>query len=118
METLGQFLKREREFRGISREQLGRSTRMSQTILAVLEEDLPVPAPQTIYIKSFLKNYANHVGLDPTEILARFQTERAAEPAAAKPLTAAKPQKSAFRPLLVILLVASFIAAAAYLMTK
>lgn len=118
METLGQFLKREREFRGISREQLGRSTRISQTILTVIEDDIPIPPHQAIYMRSFLKNYANHVGLDAGEILARFQSERGNPSASATPIATVQPPKSSSKNILILFIIAVFAGLAAYLASR
>lgn len=72
METLGQFLKREREFRGISLENLSGLTRINPGVLKRIEEDDLGTAPQSVYLKSFLKTYAGQLGLDPREILNRY----------------------------------------------
>lgn len=73
METLGQLLKREREFRGISLVKLADETRISQKILKGIEEDRVDGAPQEIYLRGFLKTYARHIGLNADEVLARYQ---------------------------------------------
>jgi len=114
METLGQFLKREREFRGISREKLYQSTRISQSMLKVLEEDLPIPSNQSIYARSFLKNYAQQVGLDANEILARFKTERGDPSSSAVPIAGLQPKQGASRAALIALAVLILLGLAAY----
>ena len=73
METLGQLLKREREFRGISLVKLADETRISQSILKGIEEDHIHGAPQEFYLRGFLRAYARHVGLNADEILSRYQ---------------------------------------------
>ena len=116
METLGQFLKREREFRGITLEQLKRLTRISKSILSVLEDDLPVPTQQTIYMRSMLKNYARGLGLNEDEILARFQSERGKPLPPTDPViqTTHRRQEDNSRVLFVILIIAACVAFVAY----
>jgi len=79
METLGQFLKREREFRGMSLEKLAGLTRINPSVLKRIEEDDLAAAPQSIYLKSFLKTYAAHLGLDSNDILGRYEHQKPEE---------------------------------------
>ena len=72
-ETLGQFLKKEREFKGMSLEQLSELTRINSSVLKSIEEDRSHRVPQGIYVRGFLKSYALHVGLNPDDILSRHQ---------------------------------------------
>jgi cytoskeletal protein RodZ len=72
METLGQFLKREREFRGITIDRLAGMTRINSGVLKKIEEDDFRPPLQPVYIKSFLKSYAGSLGLDPREVLSKY----------------------------------------------
>lgn len=84
METLGRFLKREREFRGVSLTKLAEETRINQKILKGIEEDRIDGAPQEIYLRGFLKTYARYIGLNADEVLARYQGQ-AGERKAADP---------------------------------
>lgn len=79
METLGQFLKREREFRGMSLEKLAGLTRINPSVLKQIEDDNLAAAPQSIYLKSFLKTYASHLGLDSQDILGRYENQKPEE---------------------------------------
>lgn len=78
METLGQFLKREREFRGISLKDLFRITKINASFLAKIEEDRLDELPKGAFLRGFLKSYSSAIGLDPAEVLARFQATQAA----------------------------------------
>lgn len=73
METLGQFLKREREFRGISLERLAGMTRINSGVLKKIEEDDFGRTTQAIYVRSFLKSYAGQLGIDASEVLRRYE---------------------------------------------
>jgi cytoskeletal protein RodZ len=74
-ETLGQYLKRERESRTVSLEELSKGTRISRPFLEALEKDDFSSFPQRIFIPGFLKGYARYVGLDIKEVLARYQIQ-------------------------------------------
>ncbi len=74
-ETLGQYLKRERESRTVSLEELSKGTRISRPFLEALEEDDFSSFPQRVFIPGFLKGYARYVGLDIKEVLARYQVQ-------------------------------------------
>jgi len=74
-ETLGQYLKRERESRTVSLEELSKGTRISRPFLEALEKDDFSSFPQRVFIPGFLKGYARFVGLDIKEVLARYQIQ-------------------------------------------
>ena len=71
-ESLGQFLKNERESRSVSLEELSKGTRISRLFLEALEKDDYLFFPQRDFIPGFLKGYARYLGLDPAEILQRY----------------------------------------------
>jgi len=72
-ETLGQYLKRERESRRISVEELSRTTRINYPFLRALEENDFDFFSQDDFIPGFLRLYAPHVGLDCQEVLQRYE---------------------------------------------
>jgi len=74
-ETLGQYLKRERESRTVSLEELSNGTRISRPFLEALEKDDFSSFPQRVFIPGFLKGYARFVGLDIKEVLARYRIQ-------------------------------------------
>lgn len=74
IETLGQYLKQEREFRKVSREDLSKQTKISLRVLTALEEDRYQELPQGTFVRGFLKVYARHIGLNEAEILKRYET--------------------------------------------
>jgi cytoskeletal protein RodZ len=80
METLGQFLKREREFRGVSIDRLSGMTRINASVLKKIEDNNFGGATQAIYIRSFLKAYAGQLGLDAAEVLSRYEGQIGIEP--------------------------------------
>ncbi|HEX5037180.1 MAG TPA: helix-turn-helix transcriptional regulator [bacterium] len=80
METLGQFLKREREFRGVSLDRLAGMTRINAGVLKRIEDDDFGRDTQAIYVRSFLKAYAGQLGLDAAEVLSRYEGQVGIEP--------------------------------------
>lgn len=75
LETLGQYLRREREFRNVSLEELSKGTRISLPFLEALESDDFQFFSQAEFILGFLKGYARHLGLDQEEILRRYRIQ-------------------------------------------
>ena len=82
METLGEFLKREREFRNISLEGLAQSTKIGVHLLKAIEEDHLDLLPKGAFIRGFLKTYSRAVGLNSDDVLLRYQS---LQPAAGRP---------------------------------
>ncbi|MDP2942296.1 MAG: DUF4115 domain-containing protein [Candidatus Omnitrophota bacterium] len=77
MESIGTRLKQAREDKGISLEQAQKDTRIHNKILAALEDDRPAEAISgTVYIKSFIRKYADYLGLDGTSLAEEYHGER------------------------------------------
>lgn len=72
-ETLGQFLKRERESKNIPLESIAQSTKISLAILKNIEADQLASLPKGPYLKGFLRNYALATGLNLEEVFSRYQ---------------------------------------------
>jgi cytoskeletal protein RodZ len=74
-ETLGQYLRRERESRSISLEEVSRATRIGLSFLEALERDDFRFFSRPEFIPGFLKGYARHIGLDVQEVLRRYHLQ-------------------------------------------
>jgi cytoskeletal protein RodZ len=76
-QTLGQYLKREREARDVSLEELSHGTRINRPFLEALERDDFNFFSQKEFVLGFLKRYARFLSLDEQDVLRRFiiQTE-------------------------------------------
>jgi len=72
-ETLGAFLKRERELRNLSLEDLARMTKVKRHFLLAIEENRYDALPSPIYVKGFLSAYAKSVGTEPEKVLIRYE---------------------------------------------
>jgi cytoskeletal protein RodZ len=75
-ETVGEYLKRERESRRVTLEEISRSTRINRPYLEALERNDFRFFPRPDYIQGFLRGYARHIGLDPGEVLKRYEFQQ------------------------------------------
>ena len=72
-ESLGAFLRRERESRKISLKEVAKHTRIREHFLKAIEENRSELLPSATFVKGFLNAYAKYLGLNPHEILLRYQ---------------------------------------------
>jgi len=72
MASLGQELKRERELRGISLEEISESTKINRKFLQALEEDKLELMPSKFFIKALLRTYAKFLGLEEHSVLNKY----------------------------------------------
>ncbi len=75
-ETLGEFLRRERELRAISLEEVARTTRIPLQTLRRIESNEFDLLPSRVFVRGFLQAYAQTLGLDPGPLLRRFDLKR------------------------------------------
>jgi transcriptional regulator with XRE-family HTH domain len=73
MKRLGEFLRGERQARGISLQQIAADTRISMTMLQAIENGDGEQLPAPVLIKGFLRSYAQRIGLDPEDVIAEYQ---------------------------------------------
>lgn len=76
METPGQCLKRGREDRGLSVEDVSRATKIGVAYLKAIEEDRYEVLPAEVFAVGFLRQYATSVGLDPDDVVLRYRVAR------------------------------------------
>jgi cytoskeletal protein RodZ len=72
-ETLGKYLKSQRESKKISLSDVAKNTRVREPILRAIEEDQHTLLPPATYVKGFLLAYAKYLGLDLNDILLRYE---------------------------------------------
>jgi cytoskeleton protein RodZ len=80
-ESLGQYLRREREARGISLREVAKNTRVRESLLKAMEEDRHDLLPAPTIVKGFLNAYAKYVGLNPHDLILRYQNAPHGQPA-------------------------------------
>ena len=75
-DTIGRWLKSERETRRLSIEEVASTTRIPRKTLESLEEDRFEDLPSGVFVRGFIKAYATVGEMDADEVLARFDSER------------------------------------------
>jgi cytoskeletal protein RodZ len=75
-QSIGSFLKTQRELRHMSLEEVARVTRIPTPSLESIEADRFDELPGEVFVRGFLKSYAVAVGMLPAEILARYTSSR------------------------------------------
>ncbi len=75
-QTLGSTLRQERERRAMSVSELSRVTRIPVLSLEAIESDRFDELPGEVFVRGFLKAYAQAVGLVPADVLARYTSSR------------------------------------------
>lgn len=73
MESPGKFLKKERETRNISLEEISKFTKVKEHYLRAIEEDRYELLPAIPYVKGFLNVYARYLTLNPKEIVLQYE---------------------------------------------
>ncbi len=68
----GTSLRRAREARGLTLQDLAVTTKISASVLGALERNEPGKLPGGIFSRAFVRAYAREVGLDPESTVARF----------------------------------------------
>jgi cytoskeletal protein RodZ len=67
------WLRGQREVRGLSRAEIAGATKLAPTVVAALESGDPGRMPPRAYVHGYLRTYAGALGLDPDELLLRWQ---------------------------------------------
>ncbi|MCM2277719.1 MAG: helix-turn-helix domain-containing protein [Oligoflexia bacterium] len=70
--TLGEFLRQEREKRGMTIEQVASATKIGVKQLHALESDKYGELPAKPFVRGFVTSYSRFIGIDPREVLTRF----------------------------------------------
>ena len=73
MASFGENLRREREMRGVSLEEISSATKISLRFLHALEEEDFAKLPGGIFTRGFIRAYAKYLGLDEDRVLAEYQ---------------------------------------------
>ncbi len=94
MGSFGDRLKKQREQKSISLDDIALSTKIGTRMLRALEEEKFEQLPGGIFNKGFVRAYARHVGLDEEQTLSDYMTalgEAQQLALAAQPVTPSKP---------------------------
>jgi cytoskeletal protein RodZ len=92
MESVGQFLRRQREARGMSLEEIARATRVPLASMERLEAGQFDELPGEVFVRGFLKSYARAVEIPIDEALARYTASRRVAWVTPLPISSAPPR--------------------------
>lgn len=73
MSAFGENLRREREMRGVSLDEISFATKISLRFLEAIEREDFSKLPGGIFSRSFIRTYARYLGLDEDRVVAEFQ---------------------------------------------
>lgn len=104
VETIGQYLKRVREERGISLRAAEEETKIRVRYLKALEEDDFASLPGGVYARGFLRSYARFLGLDADEIVQWYNSLTSQQAEEKKPEVQVTPPSAGRRGLLLFAL--------------
>jgi cytoskeletal protein RodZ len=76
MESVGQYLKRHREARRMSLEEVARATRVPIASMERIEAGQFDELPGEVFVRGFLKSYARAVDIPCDDVLARYTASR------------------------------------------
>jgi len=71
--AFGRWLLQERELRALTREEVARLTRLAPGVVEALESGDAGRMPPHAYLLGYLRTYAAAVGLDPDDLVLRWQ---------------------------------------------
>lgn len=85
--TFGERLKRERELREVSLDEVGKGTRIAERFLQALENEQWDRLPAGVFGRGFVRSIARYLGLSEEDLLAEYDLARgeSANPAAQRP---------------------------------
>ena len=75
MESVGEFLSRERKSKNVTVEEVSAATKIQPKYIRALEEDNFTLLPPEVIIKGFIEAYARCLGLDPKEMLLLYKEQ-------------------------------------------
>ncbi|HBO84024.1 MAG: hypothetical protein A2073_00660 [Deltaproteobacteria bacterium GWC2_42_11] len=73
MERLGEYLKRQREMRGVSLEYISGVTKINKRLLSALENDDQANLPHPTFVKGFIRSYCKCAGIDGDDAVLRYE---------------------------------------------
>jgi cytoskeleton protein RodZ len=104
MESLGERLKRGREEKNISLDDVVKATKINKGILTAIENDQSKFLPPMIFVRGFIRNYARYVGLDERELLDLYNETSASKEALTTPEELQGRKKMKFNALYIFLM--------------
>ncbi|MDP3998398.1 MAG: helix-turn-helix domain-containing protein [bacterium] len=75
MKNVGEILKKARAEKNLTLEDVEKKTKIRAKFLAAIEESAYEKLPSAVYIRGFIKNYSEFLGLSPEKVLAIFRRQ-------------------------------------------
>ena len=75
MQTVGEILRAEREKKGVTIKDVESATNIRALYLSAIEDNQFSVAPGEVYLKGFIRNYANYLGLDGQEMVNLYRQQ-------------------------------------------
>lgn len=110
MEPLGLYLKQVRESKKLTIDKVIEDTFIMKKFILAIEDDDFSSFPGEAYLKGFLRNYGEYLGLDPSDLISRYERIKMSETPSPTELLIPKPKVFFSRMLLIILAVVFAIA--------
>lgn len=110
MEPLGLYLKQVRESKKLTIDKVIEDTFIMKKFILAIEDDDFSSFPGEAYLKGFLRNYGEYLGLDPSDLISRYERIKMSETPSPTELLIPKPKVFFSRMLLIILVVVFAIA--------
>ena len=121
MTGFGEYLRREREMRGVSLDEISVATKISIRFLQAIENEELSKLPGGIFTRSFVRTYARYLGLDEERVLADCQLAGQQKPEVdIRRITAnrALPHGAASRTRIIALLIAGVLLVGGYVLFR
>ncbi len=93
-ESLGAMLRRHRERRRMSLAEVSRVTRIPSSTLLALESDRLDQLPGEVFVRGFLRSYAQSVGLPPNDVVSMYVASSASSDRDVGPVLVSAPVES------------------------
>ena len=74
MESPGEFLRRERELRGVTIETISSELKLSPKTIKAIEDNDVAELPHSAYVKGFIRSYCHWLGLDGNDAILRYES--------------------------------------------
>lgn len=97
MESIGRYLKSQREAQGMSVEEIARATRIPTVSIDNIESDHFDDLPAEVFVRGFLRAYARAVQVPADDVLARYTASRRVATVTPLPLAAPEGRRSSGR---------------------
>ena len=76
MTDIGTILKEARKEKGLTLDDLQQTTKIQKRYLIAIEDGDFAALPGKFYVRAFIKQYAETVGIDPEELLAKLDEDK------------------------------------------